>query len=484
MGAAINKRCCSVGSKDGQDDGENTDPPVVEAYEVNSARECMSGRGSSKEGPPIYSPLAQCDEVDPERELRVAIARTTIGVTMRSEGTCKVEESVYGAAMVMPQLARTAGWDKTMTIFAIQSWTFLVLNVFLQAYLLKMLAKEEKVMDGFGGQMNLCDFGAHAESCPGPGCRGPGGSGITGPRLYGWDAIVNRNFVKDSLKALLPGKIEEIDKLIDVGEYGMESYWCRCACCFIFMMSCQGELAIIFKMAQLLYKIPTVGEPWIKAKARTDEKLVGLIDEVRVVIAGMPLFWKVFNMFVVVAPKLMLWKLTAETGVTILMETAGIDDIITNSVGLTFILGLDELIGSALMQEETLNFVSACEEFDLYEDTTSCVGDMTSMSDDELLQRYIACQKGGWDSWDYWDLINLLPTKLIISVLGTAYFVFEYYRRHCDVNKDDANRLVSKPMFLPKSLTFGWLNAFLPDLYPIEYEASPYWKMPEKPLWL
>jgi len=458
-------------------EGQDTDSPVQENFQENSARE-VGGQRAAADGPPrSYEPLEQ--ELDEERELRLAIARTTIGVTMRAEGTCKVEESVYGAAIVMPQLARTAGWDKTMTIFAIQSWTFLLLNVLLQAYLLRMLAKEEDVMDAFGGQMYLCDFGAHAEACPGPGCRGPGGTDITGPRLYRWDAIVNRMFVKDSLKALLPDRIAEINELVDVGEYGIESYWCRCACCFIFMVSCQDEFAIIFKMLQLLWKIPNVAEPWIQAKPRTDERLVGLIDEVRVVIAGMPIFWKVFNLFIVVVPKFMLWKLTAETGVTILMETAGIDDIITNSVGLTFILGLDELIGSALMQEETLNFVAACEEFDLYEDTTSCVGDMTVMSDNELLEKYTEVQRGGPRSWNIWDLLTLAPTKLIISLAGTGFFVMEYYARSCVQNKDDANRWVSRSMYLPSSLTFGWGNAFLPDFFPIEREGSPYWKMPE-----
>merc|ERR1719460_1544985 len=148
-------------------------------------------------------------------------------------------------------------------------------------------------------------------------------------------------------------------------------------------------------MIELIWKVPTKAEPWIHPRPREPGcgPLLGSLDEVRVTIAGIPMPWKILNLVIVVVPKFMLWKLTAETGITILMETAGIDDLVTNSVGLTFILGLDELIGSALMREETLMFVAACEEFDLYEDTTSCVGDITSMSDDELLERYVAVQK-------------------------------------------------------------------------------------------
>lgn len=470
---------------------------------INSAREVLSGRNetrsprvvSSKEN---YSALEMNDDAEDgimgaanrnrcaevgtaERDLQLAYARTTVGVTMRGEGCCKVEESVYGAAIVMPQLARTVGWNKTMATFAIQSWVFLILNVLLQAYLLKLLAKEEVVMDGFGGQMFLCDFGAGMEDCPGLGCRGPAGSQITAPRLYSWTAIVNRNFVKDSLKAVLPDKHEEIDKMVDPGEYGVESYWCRFACCFIFMMSCMGELGIIWKMVELLVQIPSKAESWILPRPKTSaEPMLGTIEEVQVLIAGMPLLWKLLNMVIVVMPKFMLWKLTAETGVTILMETSSIDDIITNSVGLTFILGLDELIGSALMQEETLNFVRACEDFDLYDKETSCVGNLVLLSDDELLQKYKESQFG-IRALNLWDLINLLPTKLVVSILGTIIFVYEYYHKHCTENESDGGRKVSKSMYLPRTMHFSWLNAFLPNFFPIERSDTPYWSMPEGP---
>merc|ERR1719487_2143677 len=152
-----------------------------------------------KESPRVlsksYASLEQVDD-DPifQRKRKLAFAKTTIGITMREGGTCKVEESVSGAAIVMPQMARTVGWDRTMTVLAIRSWIFLTLNILLQSYLLGMLAKEENVMDLFAGQMYLCDFGAWVEDCPGVGCTGPGGTDITAPRMYSWDAWVNRNF--------------------------------------------------------------------------------------------------------------------------------------------------------------------------------------------------------------------------------------------------------------------------------------------------
>lgn len=275
-----------------------------------------------------------------------------------------------------------------------------------------------------------------------------------------------------------------------------------------------GELAIIFKMFELIYKIPSRAEPWILPKDKNEpskvdrnfvkkaleaifpEKvkeiddcidlgdfhdespLMGMIDEVQVHIAGMTYFWKFVNMVLVALPKLFLWKLTAETGVTILMETAGIDDLITNSVGLTFILGLDELIGSALMREETLMFVRACEDFDLFDATTSCVGDMSKLSEDEILQKYNQTQHGV-RSITFRDLINLLPTKLIATILATMLFVYEYYWRHCTYNADDGDRLVSKTMYTPSTVEFTWLNAILPNIFPVPKDDLPYWEMPD-----
>lgn len=402
-----------------------------------------------------------------EHQWDLTFARTAIGITMRDEGTCRIEESVYGAAILMPQLARTSRWNKTMTMLAFQSFLFLAINIFLQAYLLKMLAKEEVVMDGYAGQMFLCDFGKGVEDCPGPGCRGPLGTDITGPRMYSWGAIVDRLFVKDSLKALFPDRVDEINDKVDPGEYGVESYQCRYACCFIFMIALMAELEVIYKIAQLLWKIPTKSERWIRPRPETGSKLIGAVDEVQVKIRGMPLSWKLLNTVVILFPKILLWKLTAETGMNMLMDTSGIDSIITNSVALTFILGIDELMGEALMSEEALNFVKATEDFELFDDTTSCVGDMSLLTEVELLQKFRQTQHG-FGSLTFSDLTDIVPTRLLVSVIGTCYFVWGYYRKHCVPDPDGTDRYVSKTLYQPKHLEFSWLNALLPIFFPVE----------------
>lgn len=194
-------------------------------------------------------------------------------------------------------------------------------------------------------------------------------------------------------------------------------------------------------------------------------------------IAGMPIAWKMLNWAIIVIPKIMLWKLTAETGMGMLMDTSGIDTIITNSVALTFILGIDELMGTALMSEEALNFVRATEDFPLFDETTSCVGDMTVLTDEELLAKYNKHQFG-YRSFGFSDLPQLIPAKLVCSVLFTMFFVGEYYYKHCQESDEDADRFVSKPMYLPKTMDFTWLNALMPQFFPIE-RGDMFWEMPK-----
>jgi len=377
--------------------------------------------------------------------------------------------------MLMSQVARTAGWDKATTSFAFTSAILLFLNIFVQAFLLKMMAKEENIMDAYAGQMYLCNFGAKGADCPGPGCIGPYGTEITGPRLYDWTSISIRTFVKQTLMTVLPEKAAEIDAAVDPGEYGVESHECRILCCIVFMISCMGELVSIYKIALLLYKIPTADEPWMVPKeSESDAPKMGNMEEIEVKIAGMPLIWKVINMVCIVLPKIVLWKLTAETGIEVLMETSNITDAITNSVGLTFILSIDELVGEALLEEEIQEFLDLCQDFPLYD--TEKVKELSTLTDDEILQKYQETQRG-CRAWSVWDVLELFPRRLFEALMGTALFVFLYYNTHCIANDEDEGNLVSKPIHTPVSMSFSWLNALLPNVFPPE-QGTFSWEMP------
>merc|ERR1719456_1045051 len=84
-------------------------------------------------------------------------------------------------------------------------------------------------------------------------------------------------------------------------------------------------------------------------------------------VAGMPQRWKVVNYLAIVIPKLMLWVFTVNAGIRFLMETAGVVDLILNSVAMGFILEIDELIADRLSNDATKHVMATVEDFPLYD---------------------------------------------------------------------------------------------------------------------
>ncbi|CAJ1426912.1 unnamed protein product [Effrenium voratum] len=298
--------------------------------------------------------------------------------------------SVYGAAILMPQLARTARWHRSFLPHVTSSFFYLFLCMFVHASMLVYIGKELHVMNLFAGQMYLCDFGAELAGCTlddsSESCVGPYGTTVTAPRLYSWSQLATRTFVRDSLVGVFPDQEESIRKVADPGEYGIESYYCRLLCCLVYVISIiqdsrarglagtrgwecgsrrvrdvwqwrgRKELDNIFNMMKLLYYIPTEDEPWFTLGQEDEdpasETMEKWLSQVEVKVAGMPRTWKIVNVLLVLVPKMMLWEMTASTGINFLMETGGIDDIIVNSVALGFMLQLDEVLTDAMMSRE------------------------------------------------------------------------------------------------------------------------------------
>merc|ERR1712232_86304 len=138
-----------------------------------------------------------------------------------------------------------------------------------------------------------------------------------------------QNFVKNSLKAVLPDKEDLIDKTVDPGEYGMENSFCRFTCLFIFTMAMVNELYSIMDLASLHYHVPTKRDLWVKyvplsqADVPRMQKFLAL-GLVEFQTAGMPLLWKIWNMLGIFLPKVVVWWFAVWEGYRLLMETAGI----------------------------------------------------------------------------------------------------------------------------------------------------------------
>jgi len=135
-------------------------------------------------------------------------------------GAYKLEaDSVYGAVVAMPQIARSLGWSWTFRALVFRAWMLLALNYLLQGCATMYIAQESQVMDVLSGKVHLCDFAYDLEDCPnGNHCTGPGGTKYTASSLYDFDVWSVRSYMRDMLKASVKGtKYEYLtDKADDV----------------------------------------------------------------------------------------------------------------------------------------------------------------------------------------------------------------------------------------------------------------------------
>lgn len=394
---------------------------------------------------------------------------------MESDGTCGLEKgSVYGAAVAIPQIARSSGWSEKMTALAVRSYVFLILNIGVQVFLLQMIAEEEYIMNLFAGKMHLCDFGAQIQNCPdGPNCRGPLGTTYSPPRLYDFDVWSVRVFVRDSLLAIFPDRQEEIYSNVDPGEYGMEDYYCRLTCCFVFLMSMMDDLYKTLNLVTLLWHVPSDDSVWLKFDVPewTDKehakKIHGWneLDLVKFGVAGMPLHWKFSTALFITIPKVLIWWCTTSLGMFFLLETAGIVDAIMNSMALTFIINMDELIFETLTSLPVKHMMEKLEEYKLFEFTEELD------ADDDILLKYLRSECGHKRWGRCFD--HLLPRRLITVPILMCVFMWNYYTSNCQMLADGS--WVSKPMTLPLQLRFNVLDLVTQS---VEKGQETFWTMP------
>jgi len=391
------------------------------------------------------------------KRARLSLGRLFVAVSKGDR--CVVENtSIYGSALVMPQVGRSAGWPPRLVILCVRAYFFLAINCFLQWMLVYSLMKEEQVMDKFSGEMWICNFAAEKQGCPeGPGCVGPAGTRITPARLYGFEAWATRNFMKNALLSVFPERAIAINSKVDAGEYGIESIYCRFLCTFLFMILVIQELRSVFMLVKLLWYVPSRADNWV---GDPDD------DNLTLRVSGMPFKWKVINVLTVVLPKFMLWQFITRTGMIFLIETASIQDTIVNTTALGFILNIDELLFDVFSTPQTKEMLNVLEGLRIEEDSGET--DFTAAPSED--QEEVIIQQSGLDRCGGKSAV---PWLAVVVVVIWSYFLSVYYLVHCHKSADGT--YVSNPMYLPINTDYSHLSAFLPQLFPIPSESTPYW---------
>jgi len=395
---------------------------------------------------------------------------------MESAGSCSVEKtSVYGAAVAMPQIARSARWPKSLIALTMRAYLFVLLNYIVQTFFVYYIYDSQTNMNPFGGQMHLCDFGAHINSCPhGADCLGPAGTRMENPGvLYPYDIWNTRKFTRDTLQQLFPDLKDKIGDAVDPGEYGLESYYCRFLCIFVFMVAIADEFQNIRDLVGLLYYIPALESTWVQYdKPDSAPKACGEDDlkYVRFFVNGMPLRWKVFNCLFLLIPKIFIWRMLTMAGVHFLMETAAMVDQIVNTTALSFVFTTDELILERLTTKATKYIMSNLEDYELFDSTT-----FDNESDEQTLDRYnreeMTCH---WSIADWW----LFPRRLFWSIALMAIFLSEYYWHNCEKSRDGG--WVSVDMYLPPEAHLE-IGSFVKKFFSLPHNTigGAFWTMPE-----
>lgn len=364
-------------------------------------------------------------------------------------------DSVYGLAIAMPQIARSHP-NKIFVSLAIRSYLLLGLNIYVQFALLEFVGQATQIMPTLGGQMHLCDFGATLETCPGGvGCVGPGGTKFTKLRLYGYTQWAIQKFVKQALLDVVPERTDLINEKVDPGEFGMENYWCRLYACFLFAMSVITELYSCFELFGVLWNIPSNNESWIGFKERessgnSSSSTFPALDFVNFQVAGMSHLWKLINICTVLVPKVFLWVFVVWQGFILLMESAGILDLVLGSLAMSFICSIDEMILSSLSSKAARHIMDSLDPFEVV---------------DHGHQKRTTLQL----------LWFTFPRRLALVICITVFFITKYYMRKCRWDPDLAT-WISIDMSYPTKVTYLFWDLFDADLIPMDKEK--FWTMP------
>jgi len=290
--------------------------------------------------------------------------------------------------------------------------------------------------------------------------------------LYPYDIFNTRKFVRDSLKTLFPDMKDEIDEKADPGEYGIESYYCRLLCIFVFVLQIADEFQNIRDLCWFLWKVPTEEGLWVEFDSEApvpedDPHGQKELENIKFKVAGMPMRWKVFIALGVLIPRIFIWRMLTLAGVHFLMETAAMVDQIVNTTALSFVLCTDELVHERLTTAATKHIVSSVTDHLGYEH-----------KEERSNQDWLTCFRDHELSWRPQQKFPMIPWKLVWAVFLMFVFICEYYHHNCTTLEDGSS--VSLPVAYPPHSHMTMSNFLLKFVSVMETDKqnTPFWTMP------
>jgi len=274
---------------------------------------------------------------------------------------------------------------------------------------------------------------------------------------------------------LFPDMKDQIDENVDPGEYGIESYYCRLLCVFVFILQIADEFQNIRDLAYFIWKVPTEEGLWVEFDSEApppedDPHGEKELENIKFKVTGVPLRWKFLITIFVLMPRIFIWRMLSLAGVHFLMETAAMVDQIVNTTALSFVLGSDELIHERLTTAATKQIVSSVEDYKCYEHK--------KRSNQELLTSYRDHELAPLLSTTARHQFPMLPRKLMWTMYLMIVFYLEYYHHNCTSMEDGSS--VSVPVALPPN-SHMTMPTFFPKFFSVmpHNPNTPFWAMPK-----
>lgn len=278
------------------------------------------------------------------------------------------EDSIYSAALVLPQVARSSRWCLNFTSSAAGVALVAVLTLLLQVFMVNCLHRATIALAHTEGKPNMCTYGTEYLRPEPP--RGPLGVQFA-PNINNletsYHGAVRTNILWLALNRL--GQ-QELADLIGPVDYGIESPTCRLVCMGIFCVAVISSFRDSISAMKFLYHSPTTrswgtaaklasGPPqdeWVgwaisKQGPKAVETLISkcspahgdakLLDAVEFKMSGMPWCWKFLWSWPMITGQFLIIFVIGYMGSRLLLSTGGILDLVLNSTALTFALELD-----------------------------------------------------------------------------------------------------------------------------------------------
>jgi len=193
------------------------------------------------------------------------------------------------------------------------------------------------------------------------------------------------------------------------------------------------------------------------------------MGDIQIQVAGIPFWWKVLNLVFLVFPRIIMFKFVCECGITFLMESAGITEVIVNALALGFVLGIGNMIVMDFTVRASKDLMGQLQDYDAHLHEEEELHEKNNTIEHVSLYQHSFHRRIKVN-------LQLIPIRFVAVCLLTMLLVYSYYTLRCV--RDEHGRWVSKPLYLPKSMSYSIWSAVLPRVFPLETEDEPYWTMP------